>query len=117
MTKKQKIVRCLRSDKGETLVELLFSLLITSLAMVILATMIVASTKVIERGKVVIKEYAQAENDIVKQKGSGLPGSITFKVPAEGTGQKLTDYNSSSEISVTYYVNEKLGRNKVITYK
>lgn len=115
MTKKQKIVRCLRSDKGETLVELLFSLLITSLAMVILATMIVASTKVIERGKVVIKEYAQAENDIVQQGSPDAPGKVTFKV--NGTGQKLSDYDSDTEINVSYYVNEKLGRNKVITYK
>ena len=116
MTKKQKIVRCLRSDKGETLVELLFSLLITSLAMVILATMIVASTKVIERGEAVIKEYAQAENDIVKQEGSGAPGEVTFK--ANGTEQKLSDYDSDTKkINVSYYVNDKLGRNKVITYK
>ena len=107
----------MRSDRGETLVELLISLLISSLAMMILATMIVASTKVIERGEVVIERYTEQENKIVKYESKSGPGEVALYPVGKTDPQKFSDYDSKQGVDVEYYENDKLGRNKVITYK
>jgi competence protein ComGC len=131
MTIKKRIAARLKDKKGETLMELLFAMLISSLGMIILAGMIVASTNIIKRGNEVLKSYVTEENKIVAQDTEDETGSAIFKIG--GTARKLTDYNDSdtdyddsdtdyddsdtNQVSVSYYVNGKIGGKKVVTYK
>jgi len=115
MTIKKRIAARLKDKKGETLMELLFAMLISSLGMIILAGMIVASTNIIKRGNEVLKSYVTEENKIVAQDTEDETGSATFKIG--GTERKLTDYDNSDQVSVSYYENNKIGGKKVVTYK
>lgn len=131
MTIKKRIAARLKDKKGETLMELLFAMLISSLGMIILAGMIVASTNIIKRGNEVLKSYVTEENKIVAQDTASETetGSATFKI--SGTARMLTDYDDSdtdyddsdtdsddsNQVSVSYYVNDKIGGKKVVTYK
>jgi hypothetical protein len=115
MTIKKRIAARLKDKKGETLMELLFAMLISSLGMIILAGMIVASTNIIKRGNEVLKSYVTEENKIVAQDTVKETGEATFKI--SGTERKLTDYDNSYQVSVSYYENNKIGGKKVVTYK
>lgn len=115
MTIKKRIAARLKDKKGETLMELLFAMLISSLGMIILAGMIVASTNIIKRGNEVLKSYVTEENKIVAQDTVKETGEATFNI--DGTERKLTDYDNSKQVSVSYYVNDKIGGKKVVTYK
>lgn len=115
MTIKKRIAARLKDKKGETLMELLFAMLISSLGMIILAGMIVASTNIIKRGNEVLKSYVTEENNIVAQDTVSETGSATFNI--SGTERKLTDYDDSAQVSVSYYVNDKIGGKQVVTYK
>jgi hypothetical protein len=122
MTIKKRIAARLKDKKGETLMELLFAMLISSLGMIILAGMIVASTNIIKRGNEVLKSYVTEENKIVAQDTVKETGEATFKI--SGTARMLTDYDDSdtdsddsNQVSVSYYVNDKIGGKKVVTYK
>ena len=119
MTIKKRIAARLKDKKGETLMELLFAMLISSLGMIILAGMIVASTNIIKRGNEVLKSYVTEENKIVAQDTESETGPATFKIG--GTARKLTDYGDDydefNQFSVSYYENHKIGGKKVVTYK
>ena len=120
MTIKKRIAARLKDKKGETLMELLFAMLISSLGMIILAGMIVASTNIIKRGNEVLKSYVTEENKIVAQDTVKRTGWATFKIG--GTARKFTDYDDSdyddrNQFSVSYYENNKIGGKKVVTYK
>ncbi len=115
MTIKKRIAARLKDKKGETLMELLFAMLISSLGMIILAGMIVASTNIIKRGNEVLKSYVTEENKIVAQDTASETETAAFKI--SGTARKLTDYDDSDYVSVSYYENDKIGGKKVVTYK
>jgi competence protein ComGC len=115
MTIKKRIAARLKDKKGETLMELLFAMLISSLGMIILAGMIVASTNIIKRGNEVLKSYVTEENKIVAQDTVKETGRATFKIG--GTARNLTDYDNSKQVSVSYYENDKIGGKQVGTYK
>lgn len=120
MTIRKRILRSLRNQKGETLLELLFSLLISSLAMLILASMIVASTNIIKRGNVILGDYISAENEMVKNTSTPEPGAASIWPDGSTAAQKLTDYDPDSDhgqVSVNYYTNNKLGGKLVISYE
>lgn len=119
MTIRKRILRSLRNQKGETLLELLFSLLISSLAMLILASMIVASTNIIKRGNVVLGDYISAENEMVKNTSTPETEAEAAFIKTNGSiaAQKLTDYDPDSQVSVNYYTNNKLGGKLVISYE
>lgn len=118
MTIRKRMLRSLRNQKGETLLELLFSLLISSLAMLILASMIVASTNIIKRGNVVLGDYISAENEMVKNTSTPVTKEAFIKTNGSIAAQKLTDYDpDSGQVSVNYYTNNKLGGKLVISYE
>lgn len=63
----------LRSNRGETLTEVLIALLVSSLALVMLALMVQSTNAIVQRSKDVMKKYMKA-NNVVVEKADSLPG-------------------------------------------
>ena len=110
----------LKSQKGETIAELLVALLIAALALTMLAAMISSSSKVILRSMDSMVKYVAAENEIVSRREDGEQGTgtATFKIKKDGaeTTRKLSNEDSSDSISVDYYQTDAFGKIPVISY-
>ena len=116
MSKLQATVKKLKSKKGESISEVLIALLVSALAIVLLAGMINASSEMIRNSKEKIDQYVKAENGIVEQNEDGPDtGSVTVRV--NGQAAKLSDDAPDAGIQVEYYTNSESGRNAVRSYK
>ncbi len=116
MRRLQAMVQRLKSKKGESISEVLIALLISALAIVLLAGMINASTEMIQKSKDKMDKYVNAENGIVEQNTNGTePGSVTTKV--NGRETKLSDDSPNYVVPVQYYTNGESGSNTVRSYK
>jgi len=102
------------SNGGETLTEVLVSLLIAGLALAMFAGMIQASVNIADSSEAKMQEYYTANNN------------LALKTIPEATGgtvslTKGTDiYNlfpGSSGVDVDYFVNDKLGGVEVMSYE
>ena len=111
--RKRRFVEKLKSQVGESIAEVLIALLISSLALVMLASMISSTTSMVSTGKSAMKEYYACNEDLEKltkteEKTTKTEGvSITIKPASAGTPT-----NPSVEIkkTVTVYGNECLGK-------
>ena len=99
----------LKNNSGESITEVLVALLISALALVLLAGMINASSNLITNSKDKISSYVEKENSIVEQGSGGDSGTVDM-------GIKLSD-NGGSSISVKYYTNTESGKYTVKSYK
>lgn len=54
---KRKLKKCLRSQAGETIAEVLVALLVSALALTMLATMITSTVKMVDIGKTKMSQY------------------------------------------------------------
>lgn len=105
----KKIARKLRSRRGETLTEMLVSIVILGLSIAMMATMIITSTKITERSTAKDSEYrdqlsaAEAQDDSESTPGKG---KVT-----------ITDKNGVSTSSVTVNVNIYGGDGELKSYK
>ena len=99
----------LRSRAGETLTETLVALLISSLALLMLAGAVTAATRVITRSKDKMAEYYAADAALAERASS--KGSLTLS---------LTDTSDEplnlSDIQVQYYVNASFPTRPVVAY-
>ena len=126
------ILRKIKNRNGETIVEVLVALLISSLGMIMLANMIVTSTNLITRSKETLTAYANAQvsNKVIERSDSSAgSGTVTMKVAASGgtiSTVKInddvdtydgTDVEGKPTIAVTYYENSTVGTHTVISYK
>lgn len=108
--RKRRFVEKLKSQVGESIAEVLIALLISSLALVMLASMISSTTSMVSRGKSAMKEYYACNEDLekltkTKEKTTETEGvSITIKPADSGTSIKQI------EKTVTVYGNECLGK-------
>ena len=105
----------LRNNAGESIAEVLIALLISSLALMILAGMITSTANMITKSKKVYGDYIAAEASLVDYTNSAGSGKVSFKIG--DAAYKLTD--DSDDITVQYYTpgNDVLGHNKVVSYK
>ena len=109
----------LKSKKGESITEVLVALLISALAIVLLAGMVNASTNMILKSKDKMEKYANAENSVVERNGNEpATGTVTFKIGENKI--RLNDDNNGTtdnEVSVEYYTNDESVKYKVRSYK
>ena len=105
----------LKGKKGESIAETLVALLISSLGLVLLAGMIAASVRLIDRSKKTAQSYTDAENLLIAQGASSVSGTVTIQDSA-GNGIKMSDENTSGQVGVVYYVNDETG-GAVVSYK
>ena len=99
----------LRSGSGESIAEVLVALLISAAALVMLASMITASTSMIRAGDERLKDYYDA-NELLS-KADGVPDHTGTAVLSSGTD------GFSQEFSVDYYVNDDAPKGDVIAYR
>ena len=79
----KKIARKLRSRRGETLTEMLVSIVILGLSIAMVATMIITSTKITERSTAKDREYQDQLSAAEAQNGEATSGSVIIKKDGE----------------------------------
>lgn len=84
----KKIARKLRSRRGETLTEMLVSIVILGLSIAMMATMIITSTKITERSTAKDSEYRDQLSAAEAQKTSSAKGNVTIE---DSSGAKKVD--------------------------
>ena len=77
--------RKIRSNKGESITEVLVALLISAVALTMLASMIVSATHMIERTRDQMGQYYTEYNTLVSTETSDMTnGKLTFKTSSNG---------------------------------
>lgn len=115
---KKLIVRKLKNRKGESIGEVLVSLLISALALVMLASMITSSSRMIQSSKVKLQDYYVANNALETRTGTNS-GTGTVLVKVGGTQVKFDVTKTPADLpSVSYYKNAKApSGTQVVSYK
>ena len=108
---RSRTLRKLRSNRGESISEVLVALLISSLALVMLASMISSTTSLVTKSRDVLSEYYDA-NNALSSRGSSGSGAASSPGTAVLSGGSLGDISKA----VTVYENGKFGSAKVYSY-
>ena len=98
------VIQKLKNRRGESIAEVLIALLVSALGMLLLATMISASAKVIQKSKEAMREYVRSENALVEQNSSNSYDTGSVSISSSDFNNKLWD-GASSDFTVLYYVN------------
>jgi len=120
---KKKLINKLKSQGGETLAEVLIALLISALALTMLAGIISASGKIVLGSMDKMKTYLSAENQIVSYDAedpvSSAEGTLTLYIKKNGsdTKCKLTEQNAGTDVDIVFYKSDVLGKIPVVSYK
>lgn len=120
---KKKMLNKLKSQGGETLAEVLIALLISALALTMLAGIISASGKIVLGSMDKMKTYLQAENQIVSYDAedpvSSAEGTITLHIKKNGADAtyRLTEQNTGTAVDIVFYKSDVLGKIPVVSYK
>lgn len=107
----KKLKQKLRSRAGESISETLVAVLISALALVMLAGAMSAATSVVNRSRDKLNEYYNG-NETMMESGTELTQGIT-----------ITEDNTEGSISlevkcdIVYYTNEAFGDKPVIAYE
>ena len=110
---KKRLIDKLRSQIGESIAEVLVALLISAVALMLLANMVTSATRIVTGNREAFNQYITAGNALASHEGTTSSGTVSFA--KDGASMKLTDDpSSSSTITVTYYTNTR--RNAVISY-
>lgn len=102
------IRRKLSSKLGDSIGEVLVALLISSLALMMLASMITSSTHLILNSKDKLESYYQQNNKLSSRTGTTTASSATIKFEGEAGGY---------QVNITCYTNDKIGGKEVISYE
>ncbi|MBQ9544901.1 MAG: hypothetical protein IJV00_07230 [Clostridia bacterium] len=103
MKRTPKILKKLKDVRGESLSEILIALLVSSLAIVLLAGMINASSTMISNSREKVADYVSADRSVVEQNGSSETGTVSIK---EGS-ETITLTDGAGSITVVYYSNSE----------
>ena len=104
----KRALKKLHSRRGESLVEVLVTLLICVLALGMLSTAIITSSAVTKNSDKKVNDYYTAMNDIAKMAGTGKEGKITISESGS---------SFSETYDVEYFVNDTYGNKPVIAYR
>lgn len=101
-------------QSGESLGEVLVALLVSSLALLMLAGVISASGKIMTQSKGKMTDYYKNSNLMV-QHNSGSTGTMIATLTEESTSSDINIVPNTSAINVTYYENKSFN-NKIVSY-
>ena len=105
---RKRVKQRLCSQNGETIAEVLIALLISALALTMLAQMIGSSTGIILRSEKSMEEYYTAVNPLSERDKATKTGKVSFSCENMKPFETLT---------VNYNVSEKMrGNSEVITF-
>ena len=99
-----KALRKLNNRSGESLAEVLVSVLISAVALVMLASMITSSTSMIEKSRASMKDNYAAANALIDAEPD-QPGKLDVKIDADGYDviySPNTDPDKQNKIPVKY---------------
>lgn len=100
----------LKSDRGESIAEVLISVLISAVALVMLASMISSATSMIGSSRKNMEDYYSAANQITSSGASANFSGQVKMVPSESG-------SVSTSFSVNYFVNDELGKGPVVSFE
>ena len=100
----------LKNERGDSIGEVLVALLISAVALVMLASMIASSVSLTDKSKNKLKEYYTASIDLANQQDSSSDGTGTVRIK-NSTGGEISSYE------VNYFLNDEFSTNPVATYK
>ena len=103
-------IKKLHSQAGETIAETLIALLISALALVMLAGAISTAARLIDRSEDVMEKYYEGINGL----GNPNQSSISMTLKESGTTVYLPD--GDSPITVSYSINDAFSSKPVIAY-
>ena len=120
----KRITKRLRNQRGETLAETLVALLISAVAVMMLAGAINASVRLITRSSDKLSEYYKDDEYIATQQGTGSAntqnGSLyaVFTAGADGIQLSLEKASvaGSPSVALKYYENDGFGGKPVVSY-
>ena len=108
--RKRRFVEKLKSQVGESIAEVLIALLISSLALVMLASMISSTTSMVSTGKSAMKEYYACNEDLEKltktEEKTTKTERVSITIKPADSGTSIAE----KTIPVTVYGNECLGK-------
>ena len=99
--------RKLRGRAGDSIAEVLVALLISAVALVMLASMISASSRIIQRSRNSLEAYYDQNNVLTMQQTEGTLGKAKFTYSETG----YIEYGT-----IKYVVNDKLSGRTVVAY-
>lgn len=100
----------LRSQRGDSIAEVLVAVLIAAVALVMLATMLSTSGNLIRISRGHLEDYYEANNVLSDPPSdAGTAGTVTLSAA-------LTDAAGAS-VDVTYYINDTLSSDPVVAYR
>ena len=109
--------RVTRNKNGETLIETLAAVLLSSLAMLVLATMILTSSKMTDSSSKQLDKY-YAANNTLSAGGDGdtepKKGTVSLQ---DGGGDPLAFGPEEVTVAVDCYENAEAGKVPVLSYK
>ncbi|MBQ6479683.1 MAG: hypothetical protein IJI45_01065 [Anaerolineaceae bacterium] len=106
---KKRMIDKLKHTCGETISEVLVALLISSLALVMLASMITSTSKMVTTSKSKMDEYYTANTELESLTAASDPKAVKVNdLTVSITGERLNDFVASS--GLTCYQNNRLGK-------
>ena len=102
----------LRSRAGETIGETLVALLISSLALLMLAGAVSAASRAVQQSKTKIEEYYSADKGMAEQSSAGGALTVSLQEKTGGTEPSLGTFSYSG----TYYKNDAYNSTVVVSY-
>jgi len=102
-----------RGSRGESLTEVLVSVLVGGLALLMLAMAITTSSHVAVNSRQHMGEYYTANNNAITAASSAVVGSGTAALKESGVSVPLV---SGDSVAVQYQQNEQLESTEVISY-
>ena len=111
---KKKMLEKLRSRRGDSIAEVLVAMLISAVALVMLASMIASSGRMIRRSRESMEEYDKANNALAAMNEGGTVGELKIQDAASKTVYLET---GKDNIPVTVYENAGYAGKTVVAYK
>ena len=106
--------RVTRNKNGETLIETLAAVLVSSLAMLVLATMILTSSKMTDNSSKQLDKYYAANNTLGAGGDTETKGTVSLK---DEDGDPLAFGPEDVTVAVDCYENAEAGKVPVLSYK
>ena len=103
---KHRIGKKLKSRSGESIGEVLVAVLISALALALLAGMVVSASRIVTQSKQALGRYVAAENALTMQSGEGTSGQVT-----------ITDSTGAADSVAVLYYTERIGGKDVTSYR
>lgn len=110
-----KLFAKLNSRTGETIAETLVALLISALALIMLAGAISTTSRIVTESENKMQEYYTANNGLAEP--SGKDGSLTILTIADNEGKGVILFGTTSDINIAYSKNDVFSGHPVVAYK